>query len=149
LHICTLKTFGYAYCQIQAINPTYGGLPVSNVYLNPAQTVTITILLTYKIDDGNTIFNSQFCAAGNSLLIYQDSVLIDMTNVFLNPSTLTATYTLPLLYSSVKKNSVFLFKSKDSRDSSAAYVSNTVNVGFGYCLASTLSIGKVTFSNGT
>ena len=89
--------------------------------LNPGQTITVTISLTYNIDDANTIFNKPFCAAGNTLQILNGTVPVDMTSVFLDPASLTATYTLPVWYKSSAHNEVYTFKSKDSRNSAAIF----------------------------
>lgn len=128
MHICALKTFGYPYCRYSSISLAYNSSPITSVALDPGETITVTISLTYKIDDGNTILsinNKPFCAAGNSLVISLDGTVFgaaDMTNVFLNPATLTATYTLPIWWSSKAYNQRYTFKSKDLRDSSSGYV---------------------------
>jgi hypothetical protein len=72
-----------------------------------------------------------------------------MTNVFLDPATMTATYNLPTRHSSIATNEVYTFKSKESRDSTALYLTKTLAVSYGACQVSSLSSGKVTFSNGT
>ena len=72
-----------------------------------------------------------------------------MTNVFLDPATLTATYTLPIWWSSKAYNQVYTFKSKDTRDSSAVFVTKTLNAAHGACTHKTLGVGQVKFLNGT
>lgn len=125
MHICALKTFGYPYCRQPSISLTYNSSPISSVALDPGETITVTISLNYIIDDGGNIINKPFCAAGSSLVISLDGTIFgaaDMTNVFLNPATLTATYTLPIWWSSKAYNQRYTFKSKDLRDSSSVYV---------------------------
>jgi len=55
------------------------GAAISTVRLNPGDTITVIISLTYKIDDDNTIRNDPFCAAGNKLEILNKTTLIDMS----------------------------------------------------------------------
>jgi len=76
-------------------------------------------------------------------------VLVDMSLFTLDPITMTAKYTLPTWNSAVALNSVFTFKSKDSRDSSATYQQQILKVAYGACTVSSLSPGFVTFLNGT
>jgi hypothetical protein len=128
-----LKTFGYAYCNIQNLALTYSGSAISSVALNPGQTITVTMALSYYIDDANTIFNMPFCAAGNTLEILNGSVPVDMTAVFLDPATLTATYTIPVRYHSWAFNEVYTFRSKDSRNTAAVWRTKTLNVAHGAC----------------
>ncbi len=56
-----------------------------------------------------------------------------MTPVFLDPTTLTATYTLPVWYKSSAHNEVYTFKSKDSRNSAAVFKTKVLNVAYGAC----------------
>lgn len=116
-----MKTFGYAYCNILSLSITSNSVPITSVALSPGQVFTVTISLTYKIDDGNTISNKPFCAAGNTLQILNGTTPVDMTSVFLDPASLTATYTLPVWASSSAHNEVYTFKSKDSRNSAAVF----------------------------
>ena len=89
---------------------TTGGSPVSVVTLNAGQTITITITLTYKIDDAATIVNNPFCAAGTSLIISKNGTPIDMTGITIDPATMIATYTLPLnTFANIAVTDTFLF----------------------------------------
>ena len=133
MQICALKTFGYAYCNIQSLSIKNGGSAISSVALNPGQTITITVSLTYEIDDANTILNKPFCAAGNTLEILNGTAPVDMTAVFLDPATLTATYTIPVWYQSRAHNEVYTFRSKDSRNAAAVFQTKTLNVAHGAC----------------
>ena len=89
--------------------------------------------LSYYIDDADTISNKPFCAAGNTLEILNGTVPVDMTAVFLDPATLTATYTIPVRYQSWAFNEVYIFRSKDSRNTAAVWRTKTLNVAHGAC----------------
>lgn len=103
---------------------TTSGSPVSVVTLKAGQTITITITLTYKIDDADTIRSfPHFCAAGTSLLIYKNGNAIDMTGISINPATMIATFTLPLnTFANIDVTDVFTFKAKDPRDATSTFV---------------------------
>ena len=75
------------------------GVSISSVALSPGESLTVTIPLTYIIDDEVTIVNNPFCAAGNTFQISVaplGDVSVDMTTFSLDPATMTATYTLPV-----------------------------------------------------